>query len=392
MARKKLSEYKAKTLLSSVLGQDYQGISVSLGQTVSLPQDATSYVVKVDQGVKKRFKQGLVLLDISADNIASAVSTLAKKGYTQFIVEPQQSYDATAEQYLSMLRVREGIALFTSKSGGVDIEANQDTVKKHILTSLSKEHINSVALDAGLDPVILQALVFAFDHYYFSFLEINPFIRNHTQFIMLDAAIEVDSTAEFFVEGAWSEGDFVQEKDAQSPEVAQVAALASRSQAAFSLTVLNPEGSLGMLLSSGGASIVLADEAGNLGYGNEIINYGEYSGNPNAEETYLYAKSILSLLLKSKKPRKALIIAGAVANFTDIRVTFSGVIKALTEVADALKEQQIKVFVRRGGPNQKEGLAMMTAFLEKHELYGDVKGPELVLTDIVQEAITYIKQ
>lgn len=391
MARKRLSEFKAKSLLSSVLGQDYEGLQASSHTNPHLSHQAGVFVVKVDQGIKKRFKKGLVLLHVSADHLLQAINELAEKGYNQFIIEPQQKYDSTAERYLSLIREREGIMVFYSEKGGVDIEENQDSVKKVRLVSLEKEAIKKVAHELGLDEVILQALVFAFNTYYFSFLEINPFIIKDKKFIMLDAAVEVDSTAEFFVEGSWSEADFVEEKSADFPEVEQVHALASRSQAAFSLTVLNPDGSLGMLLSSGGASIVLADEAGNLGYGNELINYGEYSGNPNAEETYLYTKSILSLLIKSKARRKALIIAGAVANFTDIRITFSGVIKALKEEAENLRKQHIKVFVRRGGPNQKEGLALMSEFLEEEALFGQVKGPEMVLTDIVHEAIAYIK-
>jgi succinyl-CoA synthetase beta subunit len=391
MARKRLSEYKAKLLLSSTLGQEYHGFSATANTIPSLSKQISSYVVKVDQGVKKRFKKGLVMLNVPADHVPQAVNTLAEKGYSQFIIEPQQRYDSSAEHYLSLMRERGGITLFYSDKGGIDIEENQSSVKKLFIRTFDKETIRLAAKEINLDELILQALIFACNTYFFSFLEINPFIVKNKAFIMLDAAVEVDSTAEFFVEGAWSETDFVEERNTAFTEVEQVRALASRSQAAFSLTVLNPEGSLGMLLSSGGASIVLADEAGNLGYGRELINYGEYSGNPNAEETYLYTKSILSLVLKSNARKKALIIAGAVANFTDIRVTFLGVIKALKEQAESLRKQHIKVFVRRGGPNQKEGLLLMTEFLEKEELYGQVKGPEMVLTDIVHEAISYIK-
>ena len=166
--------------------------------------------------------------------------------------------------------------------------------------------------------------------------------------------------------------------------------LAAKSQAAFSLEVLNPHGSIFMMLSGGGASIVLADEVAGQGYGKELANYGEYSGNPNAEETYLYARNILSLLLKSKAKKKVLIIAGGVANFTDVRITFKGLIKALDEEKLQLKEQQIKIFVRRGGPFQEEGLAMMSSFLEKEGIFGVVQGPELVLTDIVSQALKSI--
>jgi len=140
-----------------------------------------------------------------------------------------------------------------------------------------------------------------------------------------------------------------------------------------------------------GASIVLADEVSNLDYGKLLANYGEFSGNPSAEESYLYTKNVLKLLLKSSADKKVLIIAGGVANFTDVRITFNGLIKALTEMSGYLQKQKIKVFVRRGGPHQNEGLEAMRAFLEKEQLLGVVAGPEMVLTNIVTEAITELK-
>ena len=145
-----------------------------------------------------------------------------------------------------------------------------------------------------------------------------------------------------------------------------------------------------MLLSGGGASIVLADEVYNQGYGKELANYGEYSGNPNAEETYLYTKAVLRLLLHSKAKKKVLIIAGGVANFTDVRITFKGLIKALEEVKESLQKKHVTVFVRRGGPYQKEGLTMMKDFLEQAGLLGIVEGPELILTDVVEKALKSI--
>ena len=98
--------------------------------------------------------------------------------------------------------------------------------------------------------------------------------------------------------------------------------------------------------------MVVADEVYNRGLGEQLANYGEYSGNPNSEETYLYTKAVLELVLASKAPKKVVFLGGAVANFTDIAKTFAGVIQALDEVADGLQSQGVKVFVRRGGPTR----------------------------------------
>ena len=142
-----------------------------------------------------------------------------------------------------------------------------------------------------------------------------------------------------------------------------------------------------MLLSGGGASIVLADEVYNLGFGKQIANYGEYSGNPNAQEVYIYTKNILELLLKSSSAKKVLLIGGGVANFTNISTTFKGIIEALDEKKGDLLRQQVKVFVRRGGPHQQEGLALMEKFLKENKLYGFVGDQRITLPDVVNMAV-----
>jgi len=102
-----------------------------------------------------------------------------------------------------------------------------------------------------------------------------------------------------------------------------------------------------------------------LGYGNELANYGEYSGNPTTEanygeysgnpttdETYEYAKTVLDLMTRETDPRgKVLIIGGGIANFTDVAKTFHGIIKALKDYKQKLQENNVKIYVRRGGPN-----------------------------------------
>lgn len=390
MARKRISEFRTKTLLSQEFGVPYTGQLTNDELQPTLHPDK-QYVVKVDQGIKGRFKKGLVGLDQSAGQVNNTLKALQQKGYSQFIIEEHIAYDQSLEQYLSINRIREGYRILYSAKGGVNIEHRERPVDEFTITH-DDHQIHDFAGKTHLPVKMVQTLLHSFDRYYFSFLEINPFIIYNGNFIFLDAAAEVDSTAEFFVDGAWSEDDFTEGLMKQkTPEEKNVQQLAAKSQAAFSLEVLNPHGSIFMMLSGGGASIVLADEVHNQGFGKELANYGEYSGNPNAEETYLYAKNIVSLLIHSQARRKALIIAGGVANFTDVRKTFTGVIRALDEMKNELQKQHIQVFVRRGGPYQKEGLAHMKQFLETSNLLGIVAGPEMVLTDIVTKALGVIK-
>jgi ATP-citrate lyase beta-subunit len=90
--------------------------------------------------------------------------------------------------------------------------------------------------------------------------------------------------------------------------------------------------------------------------------------------------------------KKAIVIAGGVANFTDVKSTFKGIIQALNEVAEQLKAQGTKVFVRRGGPNEVEGLKLMEDFLKAKDLFGSVYGSKTLLTEAVSDAIEYISK
>ena len=334
---------------------------------------------------KKRFKQGLVKLDIAVTDLSKVIKEFQARGYSYFLVEEYRTHLPEDERYLAVQRERDGLVVYVSENGGVNIEDHQEKVQRFLAIP---ENFEKIAKIVNLTPDVIEKIIIACDTYHFSFLEINPLIVTGKEYFFLDLAVEVDSAGEFFVNGAWSEDSFVMGNgEKTTSEEENISLLSAKSQASFRLVVLNPQGSLWMLLSGGGASIVLADEVYNQGKGSELANYGEYSGNPTAEETYLYTKNILSLLLKAKSQNKKLIIAGGVANFTDIRVTFKGIIKALDEVKDELQKAKVKVFVRRGGPYQEEGLKAMRDYLQQTKLLGVVAGPEMVLTDIVQEAL-----
>lgn len=389
MARQKIGEYKAKKIVFDYLGLPYHGLffdspTDDLSKLTQLDK-AKTYVVKVDQGVKRRFKQGLVKLDLSVKEIPTLLRELEQKGYTRFLIEEYQKHAPEDERYLAISRQREGLVVYVSARGGVDIEENQESVK---IFAATPHNVDKIAQTVGVPTEMISQLIEVCDKYHIAFLEINPLVVEGSEVLFLDLAVEVDSAGAFFVGDAWSEEDYVEGgKKKVTEEEKSIALLSSQSQASFRLVVLNPDGALWMLLSGGGASIVLADEVYNQGFGKELANYGEYSGNPTAEETYLYTKNLLSLLLKSKAKKKVLIVAGGVANFTDVRITFQGIIQALDEVKDQLRKQRVKVFVRRGGPYQEEGLQRMQQYLTEQHLLGGVHGPEMVLTDIVQEAL-----
>jgi ATP-citrate lyase beta-subunit len=381
MARVKLSEYRAKKIL---LGDGYRGVQLRSGEKMSIP--AGEWVAKVDQGVKKRMKQGLVLVGKPAADIRKAIAQWEKKGFSQFLLEPLLPHEAAEEQYLSLERVRDGIRILHAKDGGIDIESHPEKVYTAVHTS--PKDSATVARATALPKRFIEALIRAFDGNHFAFLEINPLVVRKDGVFLLDAAVLVDSAAGFFVR-SWGEDDIVRARS-KHPAETRVEELAATTAASLRLSVIDPDGALFFLLSGGGGSIVIADEAQLDGAGDLIANYGEYSGGPTREETYLYAREVIDLMLASKAAKKALVIAGGVANFTDVRSTFLGIIDALTERAAEMRKAQIKVFVRRGGPNEAAGLALMKDFLVKQGLYGSVHGSDAVITTAVSEAIRAI--
>jgi ATP-citrate lyase beta-subunit len=395
MPRQKLSEYRAKLIISEALELPYKGWSINTleplpPQLQELTQAAELFVVKVDEGVKGRFKQGLVLLNVRPGDVSQAIETLAGKGFHQLIIEALVDHDQDAERYISFMSDREGLSLKYTKSGGVDIEQHAESIQSVRLASGAHPDWDHLASETGLTSGQLQRLVTTFNDNYFVFLEINPYIVSESGTQILDAAVEVDDAGLFFV-NTWKASDFRRHSTKPlTPEEKIVEELDANSPASFKLSVLEPNGSIFLLLSGGGASVVVADEIYNQGYGKQLANYGEYSGNPNTEETYIYTKALLQLLLQSSASEKVLFIGGAVANFTDIAKTFAGVMKALEEVVEQLKEQGVKVFVRRGGPNQEQGLARIEALLSKSDLLGAVHSPATPLTVAVTEALQEI--
>jgi ATP-citrate lyase beta-subunit len=203
---------------------------------------------------------------------------------------------------------------------------------------------------------------------------------------------KLDDTAEYLCGKAW--GDDLEFPAAfgqnLSPEEIKIRELDALSGASLKLTLLNPDGIIWNMVAGGGASVIYADTVCDLGFSKELAMYGEYSGNPSTNLTYEYAKVVLDLMTRKKDSQgrpKTLILGGGIANFTDVAKTFTGIIKALNEFGDKLKEVNARIFVRRGGPNYKEGLANLKAAAEKIGVPIEVHGPEYHMTRVVSDAL-----
>lgn len=377
MARVAITEYAAKKL---VFGDEYVGVTATTRtierKAAELP--GCNYIVKIDTGLKKRGKQGLVRLNVAAEAVASAATELFDLGYERVIIEPMVPHEAEAERYISLDLVRDGVLMIRSEKGGVDIEdANEAEITR---TVIPRSEVLAGAVEANIDGVPLQHILDKMQEYHFSFLEINPYIAVDDQFIALDMAVEIDSAKEAKLPH-WVQ-KHVLHKHAASPQEERVLELDARTQAALNLHTLNENGSILTLLSGGGASLVGLDSLVTAGLKDEVINYSEYSGAPTREETEAYVSTLLEVLFNSTAKKKVILIAGGVANFTDVMATFEGIVDAFSEKLTDLQTNKVYVCVRRGGPNQEAGLAHLRDWLDSHHIPNDVHDPSLSLGEV----------
>ena len=240
-----------------------------------------------------------------------------------------------------------------SENGGIDIgNVDENSTKLYITNSTFNQLSHTFNLDLSLE---LNKLYQFYKNYYLTLLEINPLIiNNDNELIAMDFAAQIDETAEFLIKD--DRLDFNYDNKNLSKQEQNIKLLDSKSGASLKFTLLNPNGRIWTLIAGGGASVLYTDTIINLGHGEDLGNYGEYSGAPNEAFMYEYTNNILELILASSAKNKIILIGGAIANFTRVDVTFAGMIKAFKKFKTELSNQNIKIFVRRGGPFFEIGL------------------------------------
>jgi ATP citrate (pro-S)-lyase len=433
MAHKAIREADGKRMLARLF-KDYSNgnyeISdkiVTVGPDIDMTKLPSQYkwltteklVVKPDQLIKRRGKNKLVLLGANYDQAKEWIKEKSKspitihgkfdangkpadKGtvgcLTHFIIEPMVPHKDSDEYYVAITATKSGDTIMFCPEGGVnvgDVDTKASRLEIPVGTFPTQAEIEKKLLGKIPDnrkkrlSGFIEALFKFYADLNFTYLEINPVAVTKGAVIPLDLAAKLDSTAEFECSEKWGNIEFPAPFGRTlTKEEAYIEELDSQTGASLKLTILNPEGRVWTMVAGGGASVIYADTITDLGYMEELANYGEYSGDPSEEFTYLYAKTVLDLMTRNKHPKgKFLLIGGGIANFTDVANTFKGIIKALKEYQKDLQEHKVKIYVRRGGPNYKEGLRQMRELGEKLGVPVEVYGPETHMTKIVSMAL-----
>ena len=312
-----------------------------------------------------------------------------------FLIEPFTPHKE--EYYVAISSDYEGDNIFFSMDGGVGVEENWEKVISIHVDSL--EGIDALDVGSKLPAelgdkrALVEEFITALWRFYsdtgFAYVEINPFTFSGRGIVPLDMVAKLDDAEEYWQKKRWSELAFPEPFGrTPSKEELFIKEIDSKTGASLKLTILNPEGRVWTMVAGGGASVIYADTICDLGHADEMANYGEYSGDPNTEETYHYTCTILDLMTRSKNPNgKVLLIGGAIANFTDVAKTFKGVVMALEEYQQKLQEADIEIYVRRGGPNYEQGLKLMRDLGKRLGVPIQVHGPETHMTRIVPLAL-----
>lgn len=443
MAQKAIREYDAKSILAKHWDKyfpdftyAYETVMVQNGSELTEAAKSKSWlrekalVAKPDMLFGKRGKNDLVLFrdtkpgDVS---LAKATSWIDEKSstpqsvyfsfdgdtptgeaktdmLTHFIVEPFTPHSQEEEYYISATVVGDNDMLYMSAEGGMEVEEGWDEKVTEVafpITDTEEEIVAKINANIPADVPEKDKANFAkfaisffkaYRELNFAYLEINPFVLQGNKIELLDMVAKLDDTAGFMMVDEWGNVDYPTSfgMEEKSPEVLAIEDADSKSGASLKLTILKPEARIWTMVAGGGASVVYADTIADLAGIDDLANYGEYSGGPTTSETKFYAETLLDLMTRQKDAQgrdKVLIIGGAIANFTDVAKTFTGIIQAFEEYAEKMKEVGIRIYVRRGGPNYEKGLKDIKEAADRLGLYIEVYGPETHVTDIVRMAL-----
>ncbi|MCK5342122.1 MAG: ATPase [Candidatus Heimdallarchaeota archaeon] len=424
MAQKGIREYDAKRIMAQALplfsggNIRFEPQQVLIGPDTDLKQveknnpwlKKDKLVAKPDQLFGKRGKNNLLYVNKSWEEVKKWIKERMNKKITiiqttgettgiltHFLVEQFTTHEK--EYYLAITTHRDHDTIHFSTKGGVDIESVWESVVEldiPILEDIDEKKIKEflpkeLGKEKDTIALFIDSLYKMLVDYHFVYLELNPFTIVNNAIIPLDAVAKVDDYASFQCAEKWGALKFPSPFGLmQTPEEERISELDERTGASLKLTVLNPEGRIWNLVAGGGGSVIYADTVADLGFTKELANYGEYSGNPSTELTYEYTKTIIDLMTRKKDPKgqtKYLLIGGGIANFTDVAKTFTGIIQAIEEYKEKLNQTNVKIYVRRGGPNYKEGLENMRQMGKRTGIPVEVYGPETHMTRIVSMAL-----
>jgi len=287
------------------------------------------------------------------------------------------------QYYVSFLfdtDTRSPVMLFSAEGGtGIEKQTNVQKLVIDEIEGLSEAKIKDFLKQAKAEALapLLAKLWKVFIAEDCKLLEINPVAQTQTGYICLDAHIELDD----FAKSRHKERTFSERSPLGRPFTERERAVKLASEADYHGTVkyLELDGDIAFLAAGGGGSLTCMDAL--IDAGGSPANYTEFSGDPTEEKMYVLTKQAIT-----KPGIKGCWIVGAVANFSRIDTMMAGIVKAFQEV-----NPKFPIVVRRAGPFEKEGLAILKEAAQKHGWDIEVYGAETPLTTTAETIVKKVK-
>jgi len=290
-----------------------------------------------------------------------------------------------------------------SGEGGIEIEEIAKTKPESILRvdidplvgptkkDLQILFANTQPYSSGGFVDFAERLWDAFSRYDCRLIEVNPLAATKNSLVAIDAKVILDDSGlvrhkdlDVLPKGAISA--IPTERELAAREIDEVDYRGSAGSVFIELpgSPRSPRGEAGgeagdiaILASGGGASLLVMDSV--MAAGGVPANYTEYSGNPPREKVEKLTKITLE-----NENLSGCLVAGAVANFTDIYETLGGFVDGLRRTRP---KPQYPIVIRRGGPRQKEAYEMLKKVARQEGYDIHLFGPQTPISVACREMV-----
>lgn len=369
----RLLEHESKEILG------FFGISTPKGQLVSGPgplEIKGPVMLKAQIPLGGRGKAGGIIEASTEEEIRSGIERILStpvRGYRPTKILVEEKMEVVQEFFMAMAYdtvAKAPVAIFSTE-GGVDIEElahnHPDKVKRELFSvrgRLPQYRAREIISEADVSGkmllglgIVLSSLADLFLDYDATLTEINPLaLTREGKLVALDCHIEIDDDALFRHKNvAEKDEDHDRYEGGRSStaferKAAEIDKLDHRGVAG---RMIEFEGSLGLIIGGGGASLTAFDAIRQ--HGGEPANYCEIGGNPSV----LKVKELTKHILSKPGVKKVAVIMNVVSN-TRVDLVARGIVKGILE-AGKVPSETMAVF-RVPGAWEEEGFKILSKY------------------------------